>query len=122
MNSLRTAFQSAHERQYGTSNPEGMIEIVNVRVTARVPAIAPSLGRQPDPTCDGPLRPIGSRKVLFGRADLQSCPIYRRGDLRSGQSLTGPAIIEQLDTTTLVFPGDRVRVDAACNLLIEVPR
>jgi len=122
VNSLRTAFQSAHERQYGTSNPEGTIEIVNVRVTARVPAIAPSLGRQPDPTCDGPLRPIGSRKVLFGRADLQSCPIYRRGDLRSGQSLTGPAIIEQLDTTTLVFPGDRVRVDAACNLLIEVPR
>lgn len=118
---LQNAFQSAHERQYGTSNPEGLIEVVNIRVTARSPAIAPSLGPQADRPRQGPRQTVGSRAVHFDRAAIQSCPIYRRSDLQPGASLSGPAIIEQLDTTTLVFPGDRFRVDAACNLLIEVP-
>jgi N-methylhydantoinase A/oxoprolinase/acetone carboxylase beta subunit len=39
--------------------------------------------------------------------------------MRAGHSLTGPAVIEQLDATTLVYPGDRLTVDAAFNLLIE---
>ncbi len=121
VNALQIAFQNAHERQYGTSNPDGLIEVVNIRVTARSPAIAPSLGPPAGPPSQGPLKAVGSREVHFGRAAVQSCPIYRRSGLQPGLSLSGPAIIEQLDTTTLVFPGDRFRVDAACNLLIEVP-
>jgi len=120
-NALQIAFQNAHERQYGTSNPDGLIEVVNIRVTARSPAIAPSLGPPAEPPSQGPLKAVGSREVHFGRAAVQSCPIYRRSGLQPGLSLSGPAIIEQLDTTTLVFPGDLFRVDAVCNLLIEVP-
>ena len=38
-------------------------------------------------------------------------PVFERAALRPGQRFTGPAVIEQLDATTLVFPGDHVAVD-----------
>ncbi|MEC7675197.1 MAG: hypothetical protein VYB89_06665 [Pseudomonadota bacterium] len=47
-------------------------------------------------------------------------PLYQRGDLATGADFVGPAIIDQTDATTVVHPGDRVTVDAAGNLLIEV--
>jgi N-methylhydantoinase A len=47
-------------------------------------------------------------------------PIYRREHLAIGATLTGPAIVEQLDTTTVIEPGDRVRVDALGNFEITV--
>jgi N-methylhydantoinase A len=47
-------------------------------------------------------------------------PIYDRAALAPGHRLTGPAVIEQLDSTTLLFPDDRLRVDDNLNLLIQV--
>jgi N-methylhydantoinase A len=47
-------------------------------------------------------------------------PIYQREELVRGQQFSGPAIIEQLDTTTVVEPGDRARVDFCGNLIIEI--
>jgi N-methylhydantoinase A len=47
-------------------------------------------------------------------------PIYRREHLAIGATLTGPAIVEQLDTTTVIEPGDHARVDALGNLEITV--
>jgi N-methylhydantoinase A len=47
-------------------------------------------------------------------------PIYRREHLPPGASLTGPAIVEQLDATTVIEPGDRALVDPWGNLEITV--
>ena len=47
-------------------------------------------------------------------------PIYRRERLAVGARFDGPAIVEQLDSTTVVEPGDRVEVDASGNLIITV--
>jgi N-methylhydantoinase A len=65
---------------------------------------------------------VGTRKVWF---DSQSnnwhdTPIYRREGLPAGTVLTGPAIVEQLDATTVIEPGDHARVDAFGNLEITV--
>jgi N-methylhydantoinase A len=49
----------------------------------------------------------------------QEIPVYRRESLPAGFTLTGPLIITQQDTTTLVWPGDRLTVDRWGNLLIE---
>jgi N-methylhydantoinase A len=46
--------------------------------------------------------------------------VYRRERLGVGAALTGPVIVEQLDTTTVIEPGDRMRVDALGNLEIAV--
>ncbi len=59
------------------------------------------------------------RPVMFG-GEWFDTPIYRRSDLPVSVSLTGPAIIEQLDTTIIVEPGDTVTADAIGNLIVEV--
>jgi N-methylhydantoinase A len=47
-------------------------------------------------------------------------PVYQRRDLAPGATITGPAIVEQLDATTPLHPSDIATVDGAGNLLIEV--
>ena len=63
--------------------------------------------------------PATNRQVWLA-GGWRETPIYRRGQLPPGATLAGPAIIEQLDTTIVVEPGDRVTVDALGNLMIEV--
>ncbi len=63
--------------------------------------------------------PEATRQVWLA-GGWRDTPIYRRGQLPPGAALAGPAIVEQLDTTIVVEPGDRVTVDALGNLMIEV--
>jgi N-methylhydantoinase A len=51
--------------------------------------------------------------------DFVPTPIYARERLRPGNRFTGPAIVEQMDATTLVPPGTTARVDAWLNLILE---
>jgi N-methylhydantoinase A len=61
----------------------------------------------------------GSRPVWFDGA-RHDTPIYRRERLAAGVRFDGPAIVEQLDSTTVVEPGDRVEVDRDGNLIMTV--
>ncbi len=61
------------------------------------------------------------RPVWFDGRWIET-PIYRREHLFSGQEFGGPAIIEQLDATTVVEPQDRARVDSFGNLIIEMEK
>jgi N-methylhydantoinase A len=65
-------------------------------------------------------RAIDQRDIWFDRDASSPTPVYNRQQLVSGQRLTGPAVIEQLDTTTLLFPGDSLTVDQYLNLIIEL--
>jgi N-methylhydantoinase A len=62
---------------------------------------------------------IGRRPVWFDNAYVQT-PVYERAFLPIGAEISGPAIVNQMDTTTVVAPGDVARVDEKANLLIEV--
>ena len=66
--------------------------------------------------------PGGERETVFERGHAHRSPVYRRSDLAPGQVIRGPAIVEQLDTTVIVFPGDRTRVDEWGNLVIGLAR
>jgi len=46
-------------------------------------------------------------------------PVYDRAELRPGNVIPGPAIIEQMDATTVLLPGQRATVDSWANLLIS---
>ncbi len=61
----------------------------------------------------------GSRRAWFEGA-WHGTPIYRRERLAAGVRFEGPAIVEQLDSTTVIEPGDRVEVDALGNLIVAV--
>ena len=116
---LARLFAAAHEQSYGYANLEAPIEVINFRLTGRAKraeATAPSAAKAPA----APPAPIGRRPVHFRWEAADDTPIYRRDALLPGHKLSGPAVVEQLDATTLLYPGDNLTVDAAGSLLIEV--
>ncbi len=116
---LLERFFEAHERAYGFANRAAPVEIVTCRATARA-----ALGvRRPPRAADlRPGRPEAEthREVIFAGPDRCHTPIFRREALRPGDGIAGPAIIDQMDSTTVIFPGDTARVDAFGNLLIAL--
>jgi N-methylhydantoinase A len=119
---LRAAFFREHERVYGYHAEDEPIQIVNVRLTAlgAPPALPmPPLAAAPGP--DATAARVGEREVWFDEAaGFTPTPIYRRERLLAGHALAGPAVVEQMDATTIVLPGQTATVDAHGNLLIEV--
>ncbi|MDX1431000.1 MAG: hydantoinase/oxoprolinase family protein [Gammaproteobacteria bacterium] len=116
---LAERFFAAHETAYGYHNPADAVEVMNIRLTARgrlQPAEPPAAAatRAPLPA------PIEHREVWFDANAPVAAPIYDRATLETGHEIAGPAIIEQLDTTTPVHPGDLARVDAAGSLIIRL--
>jgi N-methylhydantoinase A len=114
---LKQLFFAVHERSYGFFNPDDPVEIVNYRLTAR------GRLRQPDPPRHAPAAgapaPLEHLPIWFDAGGPVDTPVYDRGALAPGHALAGPAVIEQLDATTLLYPGDRLTVDAVLNLVIE---
>jgi N-methylhydantoinase A len=63
---------------------------------------------------------IGKRDVWLAEAgDFVTSPIYDRDKLGPGHRIAGPAIVEQMDATTVLLPGQRAAVDAYLNLIVE---
>jgi len=111
-------FGRFHEAYYGFSIEGELIEFVNFRVTAigrsGVPQIggAPAHGVRPDPT--------GERPVYFGSTGVAPCPIYRREHLAADTRMAGPAVIEEVDSTTVVHPGDILSVTPSGVMMIQI--
>ena len=61
----------------------------------------------------------GGRSTSRRRGDYVDTAIYQRGALGPGSAFTGPAVVEQMDATTVVHPGQRVEVDTFGNLLLS---
>jgi N-methylhydantoinase A len=57
------------------------------------------------------------RQVRFDGKSL-ACPVYQREHLDVGLALRGPAILDQFDCTTVVYPGQTAQVDAWKNIII----
>lgn len=115
------AFHQAHERRFGYSDPNERVQVVNVRLKARGLNTYPALERLEVVTQFSP-EPAMMRDVVFAQGDgltRESIPIYERATLCSGASFSGPAIVTQYDTTTLVPPEWYARVDGVGNLIIE---
>jgi N-methylhydantoinase A len=115
---LRDRFFAAHTQHYGFHNPDDPVEVVNLRLTAT--GALRHAAAAPKPAREGPPEPTARRPVFFEPDASVETPIYDRAALSTGTKIVGPAIIEQLDATTLVHPGDIARVDAALNILITV--
>ena len=116
---LRRLFFSAHEMNYGYHNPDDAVEVVNFRLTARGRLDKPR-GLQTAATDTAAPPSAETTTVYFEPDRAVVTPVYQRGALMPGHVVPGPALIEQLDTTTVVYPGDVARVDGAFNLIVEV--
>ncbi len=114
---LADAFHKDHEFNYGFASPDQPIQIVNLIATAVASLDVPDL----------PLAAHGDeisinefRDVLFSGTTRHKSPVFRRESLVAGQQVNGPAVIEQLDTTTVVFPGDSCSIDRWGNLIMSI--
>jgi N-methylhydantoinase A len=117
---LLARFHERHHQLYTYALAEAPVEIVTLRVAAagRVRRFTvPSLARGGAPR-GRPAR----RRVYFAGAGWTACPCIERDRLGAGAVVTGPAVVEQLDATTVVPPGRRATVDRAGNLVIRAGR
>ena len=116
---LCSKFHAEYERAYGRGYPAEIVELVNYRMTA--------VGAIPNP----PVRTIshrgltvnqakkGARPVFFSESGgFTETSVYDRYKLEPGHHIQGPAIVEEMDSNTLIHPSFQADVDTFGNLLI----
>jgi N-methylhydantoinase A len=115
---LVAAFHLQHEREYNFRRDDAPVDIyrLNVRAVGIVPKAA---FREHAETGTVPA-PIQHRDVWFDGSFPVETPVYRRDDLPAGARFTGPAIVEQLDSTTVIPPGVAAEVDRFLNIVMRV--
>jgi len=116
---LTRRFYTVHDQFYGFHNEDDPLEIVNLRLTASASIIQMNSVKLKTPKLQQ-VKAQEFRPVWFDRSRPVRTPVYSRDLLKPGHRLTGPAIIEQFDSMTVLYPGDRLEVDKALNLSIEV--
>ena len=107
---LLEQFHRTHDRAYGFSAPGEDVELVSVRLSAIGQIAKPALA--PLAKAAGEATAKGQRPVYFAESEgYVDCPVYDRYALGAGAVVRGPAIIEEIDSTTVVHPQYQVRVD-----------
>ena len=119
IDSLISRFDTEHERLFTFNLDETPHEIVNVRAVA--------LGKSADvapPTIEkGDADPSAAKTrdhQLYMDGKMQDAVIYDRALLKAGNRIPGPAIVTEMDSTTLVHSGCEALVDAHGNLIINL--
>ena len=112
-----TAFHAAHERVYGYARTQQPVEFVNFRAVHTFPLPRPALRSAAPARGTADDARIGERRAYFG--EFVATAVYERARLPRGAVVAGPAIVEQLDTTTVVPPGVTAAVDDGGNLRLR---
>jgi len=115
---LAERFHRRHEDVHGHAAREAEIELVSYRVRAVVEEPKLELAHAPEAQ-SGDVPGPQSRPAIFGAAGEMETKIFRRDALAAGEGVAGPAIVEQLDSTTVVPPGWSVTPDDYGNLVLE---
>jgi len=115
---IKKRFHKAHFQLFSHSSPEAPTMFVTLAVKA--------IGRTPNPVFKrikkgaGKPKPVGKRRVYFGEyRKFIDTPVYDRKDLLALHGIKGPAIIEQMDSTTVVLPSHKATVDPVGSLIIR---
>jgi N-methylhydantoinase A len=113
---LRTAFDAAYVRLYHRTNPAAQVETLNWRLIATGPRPSVRITAAPLP---GEAYK-GDRPAWLPEAGgMRPCPVFDRYRLRPGDTLSGPAIVEERESTAIIGPG-HVTVDEQLNLLVTL--
>ena len=116
-----SAFEKAYWERFAVELREMRAQVVSLRTAVigrrRPVSLAGLIALEASPAAG--VRPAARRHVWFD-GGWHDTPIFRREQLSVGMDFEGPAIVEQLDATTVIEPGDRVRVDALGNLEITL--
>ena len=118
--SLREAFNAGYLRRYGHVDTHAPVEFVGLVLTAAVGLDRPRLDQlRPKPIVGAVIKPR-QRKVHFPGVGWVDAPVYSRRALPAGFAASGPAIIEEYGSTTVVLPKDRFRVGDLGEITIAI--
>ena len=115
-------FHEQHDNRYGHAAPDQSIEIVNLRLVVTVPRLEDAILRwlsqpwRPEAPAPEQMRPV----VFDDPERPHDARILWRPALAAGTEITGPAVIEEPNSTTLLPPGDRAIIDTHGNIVITL--
>ncbi len=122
---LAGKFHAVHEQRFGHADPDAPIELVGFAMTAVGEIESPVLPELPKggeklPDSAG----AGIRRICY-ESELAAnmwydVPVYLREELLAGNTIQGPAVIEEVSATTVLYPGDRAVVHGSGSLIVEV--
>ncbi|MDR2983491.1 MAG: hypothetical protein LBV34_01495, partial [Nocardiopsaceae bacterium] len=128
---LADRFRDLHLRTYGHASADQEVEVVNVRlsafgalpigagVTAEAPYRQEAVSASPAEPAPESARVGEVTARLPGASSAVPLFVYHRERIEPGQCVAGPAIVHQLDSTTVVLPGQRARVDTQRSMWLE---
>ena len=117
---LAAGFSAAHQRMYGFVAEGEAVQLVTFRLEAAGVVRKAAFAPRPDAGEDASGAIIGSREVWLPEAGgFVTCAIYDRARLDAGNRIAGPAIVEQMDATTVILPGMVGVVEPYLNLVLE---
>ncbi len=111
------SFDALHEKLY-TFALDSEREIINLRAIVQGRQTLADAGRIARGNSDASAAKVAQEKI-FADGDWQDATIYQRDLLRAGNIIVGPAIVTQLDSTTLILPGHAGEIDDLGNILIR---
>lgn len=114
---LMAQFETGHEQHYGfkVNMP---VEIVKLRVIGTATIDQPTIPNAPSQDSGSSAVPAGEKRIYI-EGEHHNVPIYDRSSLSSGNQISGPAVVTQRDSTTLIHPDHLGKIDERLNLLIE---
>jgi N-methylhydantoinase A len=116
---VRKSFDEIYAARYGYASPGEPVEIVTWKLSAI--GGAPRINLAKAQTVSGTAKK-GERRAYFPeRRGYVDTPVYDRYALAAGATITGPAIVEERESTTVLPPGTRATVDAYANLIVTIP-
>jgi N-methylhydantoinase A len=120
LDALAEGFAEAHKRMYGFVAGGEPVQLVTFRIEAAGLVRKAAFQPRPERGADASAAIAGKRDVWLPEAGgFVSCPVYDRDRLDAGNRIAGPAIVEQMDATTVILPGMTARVEPYLNLILE---
>ncbi|MCE4613785.1 MAG: hydantoinase/oxoprolinase family protein [Desulfurococcales archaeon] len=120
VDTIRRIFHEQHEKTYGYKLPEYEIELVNYRLAVIGRTRKPPLPRIKEGAEEPPVEALkGRREALYEGKGRIEVPVYEREKLLAGNRISGPAIIEEATSTTILYEEDVAKIDKYGNIVIE---
>ena len=116
---IAARFHRQHRQRYGHASPGEPVEVVNLRVKVVGRVDKPVFTPEPEQAPDASAAIMRSSAVVFAGSESLATPVYERTLLRPGHRFAGPAIVVQMDATTVIPPQWQARVDGYHNLILE---
>jgi N-methylhydantoinase A len=115
-------FNAQHDRRYGHAAPDQSMEIVNLRLVVIIARMQDVIAKwMSEPWKPEDTAPEQRRAVIFDdpKKPVDARIVWRPG-LAAGTEITGPAVIEEPNSTTWLPPGDRAVIDPSGHIIITI--